>query len=141
MSHDTTAYEADILWKITSTCPRVYVTQVPDTVPTPEYPYVVLRWIEPVRTGFDHHMVSSIDDTTRGGLIVTVVSQDDASANIVKNAIKAELTGYRAPDTEEFKCEGGLSFSTANTNPKPTTFSRELYYSFLTNLSTNTINP
>jgi hypothetical protein len=137
VSHDTTAYEEDVLAKVKAVCPRTYVTQIPDSVATPEYPYVVLRWIEPIRTGFDHHMVSSLDDTTRGGLIVQVVSSDDTSANQVKNRIKRELTAYRAPDTGEFNLEGGQSFSTSNGDPKPTTYSRELYYSFLTNLSAN----
>jgi hypothetical protein len=137
VSHDTTAYEEDVLAKVKAVCPRTYVTQIPDSVATPEYPYVLLMWIEPIRTGFDHFMVSSLNDTTRGGLIVRIVSSDDDSANKMKNRIKKELTAYRAPDTDEFKLEGGQSFSTSNGNPKPTTYSRELYYSFLTNLSPN----
>lgn len=139
MSHDTTAYEAAVKARITAICPRTYVTEVPDTTATPVYPYVILRWIEPVRTAFDHHMVSSLNDTTRGGLIVTVVSETDASANAVKNRIKGSLAGYRPPDCGEMVLEGGAGYSTSNSEPKPTTYSRDLYLSFLTNLSPNTL--
>lgn len=135
MSLDTQPYEDDIKAQVETVCPRVFVTQVPDSTTTPPRPYAILRWIEPIRTGFDHHMESARRDTQRAGLVVTIVSDTDASANVIKNRIRGTLTGYRPPDCGEMICEGGLAYSRANTNPKPTTYSRELYYSFVTNLS------
>lgn len=135
MSLDTGPYEADIKAQVQAICPRVYVSEVPDGTASPGFPYVVLRWIEPIRMGTDHHMVSSRYDTQRAGVIVTVVSADDDSANKVKNRIKNVLAGYSPPDCGEIRVEGGTSFSTSNTVPRPTTYSREMYLSFVTNLS------
>jgi len=98
---------------------------------------VTLRWVEPIRTGTDHHMCGVRNDTLRAGVMVTAVSQDDTSARRLKNRITAALTGYRPPDCGEMMLEGGLSHSTANTDPKPTTYSRMLAYTFMTNLSPN----
>lgn len=136
MSQDTTAYEQDILQRLGTLCPRVYVSQVPDGVET-KYPHIIVRWLEPVRATVGRHLWSSIDDAQRAGVIIRVVSRTDEDANRLKNEIKLAFLRFFPPDCDEIKLEGGQAFSTAAATPRPTTYSRELYYSFMTNLSAN----
>lgn len=138
MSLDTTGYEADIVARIKTICPRVVITEVPEGEPSPAHPYVLVRWIEPIRLGTGgHHIDGSRNDAQRAGAIVTVVSLDDTSANAVKNRLRVALAGHRPPDCDEIKFEGGLAYSRSNTAPRPTTYSREMYCSWITNLSWN----
>lgn len=137
MTLDTSPYEAAVTARVRAVCPRVVITEVPDGAPTPACPYVVIRWIEPVRLGTGHHMTSSRDDAQRAGALITAVSLDDTSANAIKNRLRASLGGYIPPDCGEIMFEGGLAYSTSNTNPKPTTFSRGIFCSWVTNLTTN----
>ena len=135
MSLDTTAYEADIVSQIKSVCPRTYVTAVPDSVPTPGYPYVIVTWGEPFRANADRHMDNSRHDSTRSTVFIEVYSKDDASANATKNAIKNVLTGYIPPDCAEMILESGHSGTQKQVQPKPTLFIRELTYSFFSNMA------
>lgn len=137
MSLDTSVYEDAITARLRTICPRVYVTEVPDNIATPSYPYVIVRWVEPVRVGVGHHMNGSRNDAQRAGAVVSTISLDDVSARLIKDRIRDSLSGYRPPDCDEIKLEGGLAYSTSNTNPRPTTFSREIYCSWITNLSWN----
>lgn len=137
MSLDTSTYENAIVARLKTVCPRVWVTEVPDNVPSPAYPYIIVQWIEPVRLGVGHHINGSRNDAQRAGAIIKAVSSDDDSANKVKNRIRDSLAGYRPPDCDEIRLEGGLAYSASNTNPKPTTFTRDTYCSWVTNLSWN----
>lgn len=137
MTLDTSGYEDAIVARIKTVCPRVYVTEIPDTVATPAYPYVIVRWIEPVRLGTGHHMVGSRNDAQRAGAMISCVSLDDTSARAIKNRIRDSLGGYRPPDCDEIEFEGGLAYSTSNSAASPTTFSRDIYCSWVTNLSPN----
>lgn len=120
---------------ISSVCPRVYVSQVPDNLTTPKYPYVVLHWVRPIRTGTDHHMTSSRYDLRRGGLLINVVSLNADDAGLVADQIDDLLAGYRLPDCGEMIAEGRQPFPSTNTVPRPSTYTEELYFSFVTNLS------
>lgn len=137
MSLDTSPYEDAIVARLKTVCPRVFVTEVPDNTPSPQYPYMIVRWIEPVRLGTGHHMSGSRNDAQRAGALVSTVSLDDDSARLIHNRARNSLAGYRPPDCDEIKLEGGLAYSTSNTHPKPTTYSREIYCSWVTNLSWN----
>ncbi len=135
MALDTTATEADILAKVKTLANRVYTYEVPDADATPAYPYVVVYFGEPVRTGVDHHITSTRNDTLRGYVTVQVISSDVDSANALKNKLKVGLTGYRPVDSGEMVMEGGTGY--AFTDSKPTKFFRELGYSYRTNLTWN----
>lgn len=134
MSLKTGQYEDEVLELVKTVCPRVFDTEVPEPGKTPAMPYVVLRWTEPVRTARDRHITSTRNDGQRGGLFLEVVSATSTSARDMKDLIKDTLTGFRPTDCGEFVAEGGIAFSRANTEPKPTSYVRGVYFSFRTNL-------
>ena len=137
MTLSTAGYEAEILALIATKCSRVFDTEVPDTSPTPAMPYVIVQWVEPTRTAFDHHLTGVRDDSMRGAVIVQILSSTAASVRDMKNVLHPLLTGYRPTDCGELIPEGGSSYSVAQEQPKPTTFIRQLYYSFITNQNSN----
>ena len=137
MTLDSTAYEDEVKTLVETICPRVFVSEIPDALPTPATPYAILTWGEPSRTAGDHHMDSVVNDTMQGVLIVSVRSEDDSSARAVKNRLRAALVGYRPTDCGEFRPEGGMTFSNQAQTPRPAMFIRELYFSFVTNLQYN----
>lgn len=137
MSLKTGHYEDEILERIQTVVPRVYDTEVPEPNKTPQTPYVVLRWSEPVRTARDRHITGTRNDLLRGGLFVEVVSNTSKSARDVKDAIKDVLTGFRPTDCGDMTAEGGVAFSRANTEPKPQLYVRGVYFTFRTNLGWN----
>ncbi len=138
MSLDTEPTEKDIKTRIETLfpgTPRVWVSAVPDNVPTPQTPYCVLYFGSPVRTGSDHHITSTRNDTLRGFVTVQWISRDDESCRAMANKTRNLLTGYRPVDSGEMILEGGGSYSSANGGVKPTLFYRETGYSYRTNLS------
>lgn len=138
MALDTTPTEKDIKTQVESlfpSTPRVWVSAVPDDMPTPKYPYAVLYFGMPVRIGTDHHITSTRNDTLRGFVTVQWISQNDDSCRDMANKTRALLTGYRPVDSGEMLLEGGTSYSSANGGVKPTLYYRETGFSYLTNLS------
>lgn len=136
MSLDTTATETDILNAIKTAVghDRVWPTEVPDGQDA-AFPYVIVYFGEPIRASGGRHITSTRDDLLIGYITVQVVSTTDASANAVKNRIKAALTGFRPVDSGEMVLEGGMGYSAAQTQVKPTRYFRELAFSYRTNLT------
>jgi hypothetical protein len=134
MSLDTTQTETDIINRIKTVLPRVYITEVPDGT-DPGDPYVVVYFGEPSRIGTDHHLTSTRNDTLRGFLTIQVISRTDAAASAIKNRIKNALVGFRPADSGEIIAEGGLSYSEASTSGASTKYYRELGFSYMTNLT------
>ena len=137
MTLSTAGFEAEILALIATKCARVFDAAIPDNQPTPAMPYVVVQWIEPTRTAFDHHLTGVRDDSMRGAVRVIITSSTAASVRDMKNILSPLLNGFRPTDCGELTAEGGVSYSVAQEQPKPTTFVRELYYSFITNQNPN----
>lgn len=137
MSLDTEPTEKDIQARVESVfpgTPRVWVSQVPDSIKTPQYPYAVLYFGMPVRIGTDHHLTSTRNDTLRGFVTVQWVSTDDDSCRDMVNKTRVALTGYKPVDSGEMTLEGGTSYSSASTAVKPSLYYRETGFSYMTNL-------
>lgn len=135
MSLDTTQAETDIINRLkTVAVPRVYTTEVPDGV-SPTYPLIVVYFGDPARITTDRGIVTTRDDTLRGYALVQIQAPTDAAANIVKNKVRANLTGYRPTDCGEMMLEGGFSYSRSSSTAPPTIYYREVAFSWLTNLS------
>lgn len=130
-------YEDEIKARVQSVTPRVWVTEVPDDIPTPAYPYVILYFGGPVRTGFDHHITSSRNDTMVAYCTAQVISATDASARDVAVRIRDALMGFIPTNCGEVTIEGGLAYSNASNNVPPTKFFREVGGTFRTNLQWN----
>lgn len=135
MSLDTSVYEKAITDRLEELCPRVFVTEVPDNQESPKLPYIMVQWIEPIRAAGGHHLENSRHDAQRAGFILTTVSKTDEDANRLKNAARNSLLGWQPPDCNDIKAEGGRAFSMSNAIPRPTTYSRMQFFSFITNLS------
>jgi hypothetical protein len=135
MSLDTGPLEDDIEAVVRSVVPRVWISEVPDTVQTPAYPYAVIYFGGPFRAAGDHHMTSTRNDTNIAYCTVRVVSETDKSARDVNNRIRNALVGHIPPDSGEMGLEGGLTFNNGSGAVKPTKFFRETGYTFRTNLN------
>jgi hypothetical protein len=135
MSLDTAPIEDDIVAIVRAVVPRVWVSEVPDDVPTPAYPYAVVYFGGPIRSARDHHITSTRNDTTWGYCTVRVVSSTDTSARDVNNRIRDALVGHAPPDAGEMYLEGGLQFSNGSGIAPPTKYFRETGYSYACNLS------
>lgn len=136
MSLDTTLAEADIVVRLKTITPRVYVTEVPDNV-TPVYPLIVIYFGDPVRIATDKGIVSTRNDTLRGFAVIQVQAPTDTVARDIKNKVRVSMPGYRPTDCGEMVLEGGYGYSKAATSVKPTIYYREVGMSWLTNLSYN----
>jgi hypothetical protein len=134
MSLATAPLEDDIVSIVSAILPRVYVSQVPADVPTPQVPYIVLYFGGPIRTAGDHHITSTRNDTTMGFCTVQVISETDTSARDVNDRVRDALVGHRPPDAGEMVLENGLSYSRGNNEVTPTKYYRESGYSFRSNL-------
>lgn len=137
MTLDTTATEAAILARLRTILPRFYDTKLPDNE-TPRYPYGIVLFGEPQRTGTDRHVSGTRNDVQVGYVTVRVISTDVDSAKAIKNAVRDSLTGYRPPDSGEMGLEGGFGTSSASTETRPTLFIRDTSFSYKTNLNWNT---
>lgn len=136
MSLDTTPTEDDILNRIqTQVLPRVVEIEALEATQV-DLPFILVEWGEPVRSGLDHHITSTRNDTLIGTGTFTVVSSDSRSAKQVGDKLRNALVGYRPVDSGEMILEGGLvTGSTASTAVKPNRFYRSQGYSWRTNLS------
>lgn len=134
MSLDSAPYENDIKATVLAVTPRVFISEVPSDLPTPQAPYVVIYFGGPIRAGRDHHITSTRNDTTISYCTVQVVSETDTSARDVNDLIRNALVGHRPPDCGEMVLEGGLARSNGTNEVKPTRYYRETGYSFRSNL-------
>lgn len=138
MTLNTAATEDDITAKVRdlfASTPRVWVTEVPDNVTTPAYPYAILYFGSPTRTATGRHITTTRWDLLRGFVTVQWVSTDDTSARAMDNKTRVSLTGYRPVDSGEMVLEGGMSYSRASTAVKPTLYYRETGFSYVTNVT------
>lgn len=134
MSLETAPLEDDIKATVQAVTPRVFVSEIPDDLATPAFPYVVIYFGGPVRSARDHHISSTRNDTTIGYCTVQVVSETDTSARDVNDRIRNALVGHRPPDCGEMVLEGGIARSNGNNEVKPTRYYRETGYSYRSNL-------
>jgi len=131
----TSAVEADVIAQLKTIVPRVYTTSVPEGI-SPDYPLIVVYFLEPVRTSADRNVVSTRFDTLRGGCTVEIQAPTDDAANKVKDKVR-NLAGYRPPDCGEMQLEGGTAIYPHTSNGlNPTLYFRYVAFSWLTNLST-----
>jgi hypothetical protein len=130
----TGPYEDDIKATVQGVISRVFISEVPGDLPTPAFPYVVIYFGGPIRSGRDHHITSTRNDTTISYCTVQVVSETDTSARDVNDRIRNALVGHRPPDCGEMVLEGGLARSNGTNEVKPTRYYRETGYSFRSNL-------
>lgn len=138
MTLATAALEDDIVATVkAATNPRVFVSEVPTDIPTPQYPYTVIYFGGPVRSARDHHITSTRNDTNIGYCTVEVVSTTDTSARDVNDRIRNALVGHRPPDSGEMVLEGGLAQSRGSDEVRPTLYYRTTGYSYRTNLGWN----
>lgn len=137
MTLDTGPLEDAIEARVKTVISRVWISQVPSDLPTPEMPYVVIFFGGPVRASSDHHITSTRNDTVIGYCTVQVISLTDKSARDVNNKIRNALVGFRPTDAGEMVTEGGLAYSRGSNDVKPTTYYRETGYSYRMNLSWN----
>lgn len=135
MALDTGPLEDDIEAVVSSVISRVWVSEVPSDIPTPQMPYAIIFFGGPVRSASDHHITSTRNDTGIGYCTVQIISKTDKSARDVNNRVRNALVGHRPPDAGEMASEGGLSYSRGTNDVKPTTYYRETGYSYRTNLS------
>lgn len=134
----TAVYEDEIKARVQSATPvQVFVNDVPDDVPTPAYPYVVLYFGGPVRGFQDHHITSSRSDTMIAYATVQVVSITDISARDVMDLVRDSLMGFIPTNCGELVCEGALGYNNAQPNVPPTKFFRESGWTWRTNLQFN----
>jgi hypothetical protein len=131
---DTGPLEDDIEAVVRTVCSRVWVSEIPDDVPTPQTPYIIIYFGGPIRSAADHHITSTRNDTMIGYCTVQVVSKTDKSARDVNNLVRNALVGHRPPDAGEMVSEGGLAYSRGNNDVTPTKYYRETGYSYRTNL-------
>lgn len=129
----TAPYEDAIKAQVETATPRVWVTEVPAEVPTPQTPYVVLYFGGPVRTAFDHHMALSQNDSMVAYCTIQVVSRTDISARDVADRVRQAMLGFVPPNSGQTQIEGALSYSNATEAAPPTLFYREIGLTFVTN--------
>lgn len=140
MALDLRQGEDDIVARVEAlfpNSPRVYVTQVPDNVGTPQYPYAIVRFGSPVRVARDHHITNTRNDVLRRIVTVEWTSIDDASARDWDSLTRVSLTGYSPTDSGALYLEGGGAYSTTADAVKPTLYYRSSGFTYLCNLSWN----
>jgi hypothetical protein len=130
----TAPYENAIVARVQGVTPRVFVSEVPDSTPTPAFPYVTLFFGGPIRAGTDHHITSSRNDTMVAYGTAQVQSLTDASARDVADVVRNALSGFIPPNCGELIIEGGLSYSNGTNAVPPTKYYREVGFTFRTNL-------
>lgn len=134
MTLSTAPFETDIQNRVLTVNPRVFVSEIPDAIPTPAMPYVVIYFGDPIRASGDHHMVSTRNDTNIGYCTVRVTSSTDTSARDVNDLIRDALVGFRPTDCGEMSLGGRMAYSNGSNDVKPTKYYRETGYSYRTNL-------
>lgn len=134
MTLDTTPLEEDIEATVRSVISRVWISEIPADVVTPQMPYAMIYFGGPIRSAADHHITSTRNDTNIGYCTVQIVSSTNDSARDVNNRVRNALVGHRPPDCGEMALEGGLTYSYGSDIVKPTKYYRETGYSYRTNL-------
>lgn len=119
----------------------VYSEEVPDDASLPKNangtirPYIVTSFGGPYRAARGRGIINSRLDVNIGSLTVRVAAPTYAAARSICDQVIDTLTGWNGTDTGEFVLEGGTNNSAANSQVKPTTYFRDAFYSFRTNLS------
>lgn len=137
MTLNTAPFEDAIKARVETVTPRVFVSEVPADLPTPQMPYVILYFGGPIHSARDHHITSVRNDLQTGYCTSQVISRTDQSARDVNNLVRNALIGYRPPDCGEMIPSGGLTYSNGSNDVKPTKYYRESGYTYATNLGWN----
>lgn len=131
---DIVAVENSIISRLkTKVIPRVYDTEV-DTSATPSYPYMVVNFSFPTRTGRDRHLTNVRNDTRVGVVTIRVISTDAASAKAIMNKADDYLTGWEPTNSGALVPDFNTQFSTPGTTTQPALYYRTMGYTFRTNL-------
>lgn len=136
MSLNTGPTEDSIITQLKTVISRVYGTEVPSDIVV-VYPFIVVYFGTPIRSGLDHHITSVRNDTQIGYLTVQTISTTDISARDINNKVRDKLVGFIPTDGSEMVPEGGISYSKVNSLAQPTKYYRESAFSYRTNLSWN----
>lgn len=100
-------------------------------------PFVVVYSGGPIRSGTDHHITGTRNDTTVLYWTVAVYAPTPAVTDLITGQIINLLTGYKPPDCGEMMLEGGLSYKRGLNAVRPTQYVRETGFTARSNLSWN----
>lgn len=100
-------------------------------------PFLVLYSGGPIRSGTDHHLVGSRNDTTVLYWTIAVYAPTPDVTDLIVGQILDLMTGYKPPDCGEMLLEGGLSYKRGLNAVRPTQYVREIAYNARSNLSWN----
>lgn len=131
---DSQQTEEAILSRCQSVLSRFYDTEVPDNIPTPNYPYGVVVFGEGFPTARGKGICNPANDTLRATVRVIVKSTTSASLKPLVANLKKALVGWAPPDSGLIELGGGMGYTSASTTTKPTEYVRELYFTYLTNM-------
>lgn len=143
MAIDPSAAWADVIEYLDNNLPlTVYDSIVPedaDIVLTNGLfnPFVVVYSGGPIRSGTDHHISGSRNDTTVLYWTIAVYAPTADVPGVVAGQILNLLAGYKPPDCGEMLLEGGLSYSRGSNTVRPTQYVREIAFNARSNLSWN----
>lgn len=85
-------------------------------------PYLVIFFGGPIRSARDRGIVSTRNDTTILYCTVEVYAPVFSTAGLLKDKVVDVLTGFRPPDCGEMVLEGGLAYSKASNDVRPTQY-------------------
>lgn len=85
-------------------------------------PYLVVFFGGPIRSARDKGIVSTRFDTTILYCTVEVYAPVADTAAFLKDKVVDVLTGFRPPDCGEMVLEGGLAYSKASNEVRPTQY-------------------
>lgn len=140
---DPTAAWSDVVQTLDDEFPvTIYESQVPEdaniVVTNGLFnPFIVVYSGGPIRSGTDHHITGSRNDTTVLYWTIAIYSPRVDTTNLLAGQVVTLLAGYRPPDCGEMMLDGGLSYERGSNTVRPTQYVREIAFTARSNLSWN----
>lgn len=142
MALTTLPFRTDVLNRLATLPQQVYVGQVPEDSEIDWNdglfdPFTIVYFGGPIRTGTDHHLTGTRNDTTFVYCTIEVSAPRADVAGLIKDKIIDLLTGFRPTDCGEMVLEGGGQFSRAANEVRPTVYIESTAFTARSNLSWN----
>lgn len=129
MALSSAPFKADVKAQLQAQFPamHLYVSEVPEDDQINWNnglfsPYIVLSFGGPIRSARDKGIVSTKYDTTILYCTVEVYAPRSDDAALIKDDVVKRLTGFRPTDCGEMVLEGGLAYSRASNDVRPTIY-------------------
>lgn len=98
-------------------------------------PFFAIYFGGPIRAAGDHHIVDSAKDSTIVYCTIEAYAARSSEALEMKNRVITSLTGKRPPDCGQLTLEGGMTYSRATNEVRPTMYIESTVFSTRSNLS------